>query len=451
MYDYEETENEMNLSIETIIDDYKKNYLNTNKLPENTFTKYLLTKNNDDADCYDVKSNFDISNLKNYVINNENIHISNVSNEDDFIKFYDHMYSLKYKNNDENIKELFDFIVSQSMLNENNNIIKCKKKFIDFIEFTALCGTTNNVDKIKYQCGKDINRGACFLNDKILSFNGNDDNYKKCDDFNLEIMEEMKRKNFQNIDKINDFLIYIDVITNQTLMNMFTFNIMELMIRNLTQFIGSFYHYNESELSVNSFILIENNKLQLHRIKHCYIYDSIRIMDDGYNDTTDAFENNFEPDGFFTVYVIFDLLNNECYIKDYLLEINHKMNTCNCSNNNSNVNKTISDENMNNKNINDENINDENINNENVNNNFRKNIFENKTSTAIGTLLTLGALSAIPIALLLGGKKTKRRTGGKRRKNKTRKQKQRKTRNKNNKNNKNNKRNKKNKRKTFKR
>jgi hypothetical protein len=174
-------------------------------------------------------------------------------------------------------------------------------------------------------------------------------------------------------------------------------------------------------------------------------------MDDGYNDTTDAFENNFEPDGFFTVYVIFDLLNNECYIKDYLLEINHKMNTCNCSNNNSNVNKTISDENMNNKNINDENINDENINNENVNNNFRKNIFENKTSTAIGTLLTLGALSAIPIALLLGGKKTKRRTGGKRRKNKTRKQKQRKTRNKNNKNNKNNKRNKKNKRKTFKR
>jgi hypothetical protein len=34
---------------------------------------------------------------------------------------------------------------------------------------------------------------------------------------------------------------------------------------------------------------------------------------------------------------------------------------------------------------------------------------ENKTSTAVGSLLTLGALSAIPLALLLGGKKTKKR------------------------------------------
>jgi hypothetical protein len=78
---------------------------------------------------------------------------------------------------------------------------------------------------------------------------------------------------------------------------------------------------------------------------------------------------------------------------------------------------------------------------------IKETISENKATTSVGTLLTLGALSAIPVALLLGGKETRRlrRTGGKRRKNKTYKQKQRKTRNKNNK------RNKKNKRKTFKR
>lgn len=75
---------------------------------------------------------------------------------------------------------------------------------------------------------------------------------------------------------------------------------------------------------------------------------------------------------------------------------------------------------------------------------IKETISENKVTTSVGTLLTLGALSAIPVALLLGGKETRRlrRTGGKRRKNKTRKQKQRKTRNKNNKRNKRNKKNK---------
>jgi len=71
MYEYEET-------IETIIYDYKQTYLNSDKLPENIFTKSLLTKNNDDENCYDVKSNFYISNLKNYIVNDEDIYISNV-------------------------------------------------------------------------------------------------------------------------------------------------------------------------------------------------------------------------------------------------------------------------------------------------------------------------------------------------------------------------------------
>lgn len=73
---------------------------------------------------------------------------------------------------------------------------------------------------------------------------------------------------------------------------------------------------------------------------------------------------------------------------------------------------------------------------------IKENISDNKSSVAIGTLLTLGALSAIPIALLLGGKRTKRRLmKEKRRKNKTHRRKQIKTRNKkyNYKNNKNNK------------
>ena len=64
---------------------------------------------------------------------------------------------------------------------------------------------------------------------------------------------------------------------------------------------------------------------------------------------------------------------------------------------------------------------------------FKETISENKTSAMAGTLLTLGALSAIPIALLLGGKRTKRRlVKEKRRKNKTHRKikKQRRTRNK---------------------
>jgi hypothetical protein len=76
---------------------------------------------------------------------------------------------------------------------------------------------------------------------------------------------------------------------------------------------------------------------------------------------------------------------------------------------------------------------------------IKENISENKATTSVGTLLTLGALSAIPVALLLGGEKTRKRSRRKQRKIKTYKQKQRKTKNKNNK------RNKKNKRKTFKR
>jgi hypothetical protein len=357
-----------------------------------------------------------ISDLIKNVENNENIYISNVSNEDEFIKFYDNLYSLKYKNNNENIKQLYDFISNQSTLDENDNIIKSKKTFIEFIKFIALCDKKDDVEKIKDQCGKDINRGRFFLNDKLLTFNSNDNNYKKCDDFNLEIIEEMKKQNFENIDKIDDYLIYIDIISHQTLMNMFTFDVMNLMIRNLQNFIGSFYHFTKSELSVNSFLLVENNKLQVHRIKHCYIYDSTRIMDNNYFDPTDAFEDGLKPDGIFTVYIIFDLLKNEYYIKDYLLKVNPKINISYDSN--------------------------ENVNNENINKTkyqqFKETISENKGSTAGVSVLALGALSAIPIALLLGGKETRRlrRRGGKRRRIKTHRRKQRRTRHKkyNNKN-----------------
>jgi hypothetical protein len=420
MYENEETKDETNLSIDIIIDNYKKKYLNTEELPKNDFTESLSNRKNNNENCHDIKVNFTLSELIKNIKNDENIYISNISNDDEFIKFYDKLFSLKYKNNNENIKQLYDFILSQSVLNENDNIIKSKKSFVDFMGFVSLCGGTDNIVEIKHQCGKDINRGICFLNDKILSFNGNDNNYKKCDDFNLEIMEEMKKQNFQNIDKINDFLIYIDIITNQTLMNTFTFDVMNLIIRNLNDFMTLFYHYPKSELSVNSFILVENNKLQVHRIKHCYIYNSVRITDDDYADSNDAFERGLKPDGIFTVYVIFDLLKNEYYIKDYLLKVNPK------------INISI------NENINNENINNENMNNENINKTkyekFKETISENKGSTAaVGTLLTLGALSAIPIALLLGGKKTRRRnrnTGGKERKIKTRHRRQRQTKNK---------------------
>jgi hypothetical protein len=66
---------------------------------------------------------------------------------------------------------------------------------------------------------------------------------------------------------------------------------------------------------------------------------------------------------------------------------------------------------------------------------FKETISENKGSTAAGTLLTLGALSAVPIALLLGGKESRRlrRIGRKQRRIKTHKRRQRKTRNKKNK------------------
>lgn len=76
--------------------------------------------------------------------------------------------------------------------------------------------------------------------------------------------------------------------------------------------------------------------------------------------------------------------------------------------------------------------------------NLKENISENKPAVTAGTLLTLGALSAIPIALLLGGRKSKKRPlknnkNGKNKKGKKgKKSKKRNKQNKTKRNNKNN-------------
>jgi len=383
---------ETNLSIDSIIKDYKEKYLNTNMLPENDFTNSLT--NYDYSN--DINNNFIFSDntLIRNIENNENIYISNILNENNSINFYNNLYSLKYKNNDKNIKELYNFILSQSSLNENSNIIKSKQTFIEFMKF--LSSEYYTVDKIKDQCGKDINRtSAIFMNDNMLILDKNDDdnNYKICDKFNLEIMKEMNRQNFENIDKIYDYLIYIDILSHQTLINMFIFHVMKTNNINF-QMLTTFYHDNSSEISINLFLLIENNKLQFHTFKRCYIYDGMKLINSGYQNAEIAYNNGIEPDGIFIVYVIFDLIKNEYYIKDYLFKFTPEINISN-DNNNIFINQNINRENINNENINRENINNENI------------ISKNKGKVAIGSTLGLIALSAIPIALLLGGKTKK--------------------------------------------
>lgn len=387
-------------NIDEVINDYNKNYLDKEKLPENDFTLNLPSNKNNE-DCFDINHSFELSknNLNSYIINNDQIHISNISNEEEFIKFYNELYSLKYENVQENIEKIYKFILSQSNLNNGDNIISSKKTLSEFMSFLSLC-VGSDVKEIKDQCGKDNVRGTIFLNNKILKLNSTlDNNVKQCDEYNLKIMEEMKEKKFKNIDKIYDYIIYIDILTHQTILNMFTFNMMNLSNK---LFDTLPYHHTDSDLSVNLFILIDENKLQVHRMAHCYIYNFERVSDYGAHD---AFKKGVKPDGIFTFYVIFDLLENKYYIKDYLLKINPIKN----------INNNISNNNISNDNI--------------SKNNIKNIISENKGSATIGTLLTLGALSAIPLALLLGGKKTQR--AGKRRKNKTyRRRKERKTRNK---------------------
>ena len=147
-----------------------------------------------------------------------------------------------------------------------------------------------------------------------------------------------------------------------------------------------------------------------------------------------VFAGNIDPftDGHFFSVLHIDILNKTYEIKYLTLDINYK-----------NI-EYLSPNNLSPNNLSPNNLSPNELSSTKFDK-IKENVSYNKSSVAIGTLLTLGALSAIPIALLLGGKRTKRRLmKEKRRKNKTHRRKQIKTRNKkynykNNKNNKNNK------------
>jgi hypothetical protein len=156
---------------------------------------------------------------------------------------------------------------------------------------------------------------------------------------------------------------------------------------------GNFKFMPDVKDNMNIVILIENNKLQIHIIQCCEFYKSDQNSDD--------------PDIIFAFHFIFDLIKDTYNVVIYPIYINPKTNILGLKLNNETSNANTSNaieqpvkfvDKMPNV------------------------ISENKTSTSVGTLLTLGALSAIPLALLLGGKKTRRFKGYKQRRAKTHKQ-----------------------------
>jgi hypothetical protein len=400
MTEYDNFDNTIFYTVDDAINDYIQKYSNTNMLPKSDFIEILELEPNKDYSCYEIDNWFNFPEVK--TKNDDGYYLTNVIDETQFIEIYNKLYSLKY-DNDENIQMLCDFISKQTNINDDN-IIKPTKILLDFMKFISHCSCGDDKvtpKKIKDQCGKDNIRTTLFLNNRILTLNDEENNYKRTDEMNLAIMKEMKKQNFQNIQDIYKYLIYIDLLTHQTIINSFTFDAMNKIIKEIKNFITTFYHYTyDTEISSNEFIFIEKDKLEIHRIKHCHIYNFNKIANNGYDDAKSAFKNGIKPDGTFTFHIIIDLLKNEYYIKSYLLKIFPERND-------------IVDDEINYK------IEDKKLNNYNQ---FKEIISKNKENTA-GTLLTLGMLSAIPLALLLGGKKTKRRFKGMKRRKTNRRRK----------------------------
>jgi tmRNA-binding protein len=218
-----------------------------------------------------------------------------------------------------------------------------------------------------------------------------------------------KYENFDN-SKIYDHIVDINILLPQT--PNIIFNGLLSNIFKILGFINPQYKlHDNSNFRLTTFIIIEKNKLELHKLSRLINFDLVEFerVVNNMNYSSDATNEALQfvnklGDTYF--HLCIDLLNQNLYIKHLIIKGFNKDPNANIISNNETKysnNKTKYEQ-------------------------IKEVVGKNKISTAVGTLLTLGALSAIPLALLLGGKKTKRRIklrGGKKLKEK-RKTKQRK-------------------------
>jgi hypothetical protein len=323
-----------------------------------------------------------------------------------------------YLNNRTKINKLYSFVNNNSDSINENNTIKGSRKLSEFLEIiknhNATLSNDNINEKIRINsinCGKTLankdNMINIILNDNLKNwFNEEfiadiDTHYNQiCQELNQLIITEMNKKNFENINNQTHYIDFIDFIIQksvyESIIQSCIYRNMGYKITNLGS--GNFKFIPDVKDNMNIVILIENNKLQIHIIQCCEFYKSDQTPND--------------PDIKFAFHFIFDLIKDTYNVVIYPIYINPKTNILGLKLNNETSNANAS-------NVNTSNAIEQPVKFVDKMSNV---ISENKTSTAVGTLLTLGALSAIPLALLLGGKRTRRFKGYKQRRAKTHKQ-----------------------------
>ena len=391
--DYNEiSESKENLDYDKLISEYKEKYENKKSLPIDPVLAEPFVY---EGSCQSLNNFF---NMPENISENENeILITNIQNKQTLTETYHNLFSLRYNPDTEegkqNTKSLNDFILSQTDISPDDNIITSK---MDLPEFMKILSSCNNKDKkpmdekIKFECSKDAPRQTIFINGKLVrievteadtneSYNG------RTDQLNLEIMEEMKNNHFEDIKNIYKYLVYIDLMTAQTILNVIQFDVMGQIINSL-KIQPLFFQYNaksrEVGISVLQFIIVKHGVLQLHRIRQSLVYDAPYTNDEKMDDL----EKGLNPDGMLTCHVIFDLLKNNYYIKNYFFH---------CKRNDEESVEHLPQQIA------------EPLNQPTNFQQIKETVSSNKLATSAGTLLAMSAVAAIPIALLLGGKKTK--------------------------------------------
>jgi hypothetical protein len=466
MYEYEENkENEKQKVIDDLIEkydnpiqlDYINNYTDFNdidgknsKLSEYIPITNIIEKIYDNIkQCYNIKSEDDFY----MYINNINISSINEKLESKFIREtndINKIFNLSSPKIDNNILhygnvdyslvlESFknsNFINSHKFLDEVENINKPFSvstlnidKFIGYILYLRARISSNYstekfvTDFLKEQINKDVLRQHTYINDNLIN-----DKFPKnkgldllnvyANIFNLNLLEVIENK--MSVDHDNDekynLMNICTISTIQHVVSWFSDSLMAILLNS-----------NEINTSDDAGILMdaglpENNEYYDNGSdnKFCKIYIDKQIQKINiivYNNiTTYSVLDLLSKKNFGNLYYVieFDIPSNQVFLKYFCFDynilkhnewVNEIINLNNYTNVNINNNQNINRENINRENINRENINRENINNENIN---RENIIsKNKGKVGIGSALGLMALSAIPIALLLGGKTKK--------------------------------------------
>ena len=445
----EELINEMkNVFQHPIQKDYISNYLDSfPQSPSYNKIKEMLNAEHstDILQLYDVdNTKIDMNNLCKINENNEN-------NEN--IECFMGNVNLQqlangFMNGSENVIDLLD---------KDQNIIKpFAKGKLDLLKYISIIASrdesviTNYDEYLKSQIGKDIMRDELIINNRYISHilksnsifqyfydtTGKLSYIDRTNILSLEILRELidKLGNKLNQEEIYDKLMLLSILLHQgihaetlLIFNKYIKEIVKKINKNNRNyelhnviFISPDGVKNEPDLEIKTSVHDPKPNDKMYKfIKLVINNDEISITSMLYRKFVfiGDFDNPYIDGHFFSV-LHFDILNLTYEIKYLTIDINYQY-----------IPPTKFDK-------------------------IKENISKNKPAVTAGTLLTLGALSAIPIALLLGGRKTRKRLfkkyknnkNNKNKNNKNKKSKKINKRNKTKKNNKNNKNNQKHKR-----